>query len=183
MAKGYQLRKFPSQPLPGTIDIREHLSRYAARPDKLITVARRLSSDIDRNRALATATAVLLRMPLQSLARIRLRRVGAALSAVSTPPMSPRAVEQLIGQPRQGRYDNALLLCAVGQGTATEREAGRAGDGRPYGRPSRWTSGSSNERSSQYSNNRSSSSVDALPMGTAEWAERAARSARLGEAS
>ena len=49
-------------------DIREHLTRYAGRPDKLTTVARRLTSDIDRNQALATATGLLLRLPLQRLA-------------------------------------------------------------------------------------------------------------------
>jgi 5-methylcytosine-specific restriction enzyme subunit McrC len=111
IAKGYQQRRFRSPPLPGTIDICEHLTRYAARPDKLTTVARRLTSDIDRNQALATA--LLLRLPLQPLARMRLRRVSAALSAVSAPPMSAQAVEKLIGAHRQIRYDPALRLAAI----------------------------------------------------------------------
>ena len=95
------------------IDIREHLSRYAARPDKLTTVACRLTSDIDRNQALATSTSILLRLPLQPLARLGLRRVGAALRAISTPPTSARAVEQLIGHHRQIRYDPALRLASI----------------------------------------------------------------------
>lgn len=113
IAKAYRQRRFRSPPLPGTIDMREHLSRHAARPDKLVTVARRLTSDIDRNQAIAAATAVLLRLPLQPLARLRLRRVAAALSTVSTPIMSPAVIEQLIGQPRQGRYRAALRLSAL----------------------------------------------------------------------
>lgn len=113
LAKGYQRRRFRSPPLPGTIDIRQHLSRHAARPDKLVTVARRLTSDIDRNRALAAATATLLRLPLQAEARLRLRRVAAALSSISVPALSAREVEQLIGGQRQARYDAALGLCAI----------------------------------------------------------------------
>lgn len=79
LAKAYQKMRFTSPPLPGTIDISEHLNRHGARPDKLVTVARRLTSNIDRNQALAAATNVLLRLPLQPPARLGLRRVAAAL--------------------------------------------------------------------------------------------------------
>lgn len=113
LAKGYERRRFHSPPLPGTIDIREHLSRYAARPDKLVTVARRLTSNIDRNQALTAATAILLRLPLQAEVRLRLRRIAAALISISAATMSARAVEQLIGEQRQARYDGALRLCAA----------------------------------------------------------------------
>lgn len=113
LTKGYERRRFRSPPLPGTIDIREHLSRNAARPDKLVTVARRLTSNIPRNQALAAATAILLRLPLQAEARLRLRRVAAALSSMSVPSVSARQVEQLIGEQRQARYNTALRLCAI----------------------------------------------------------------------
>jgi hypothetical protein len=113
LAKGYRPQHFRSPPLPGTIDIREHLSRHAARPDKLVTVARRLTSNIKRNQALAGATAVLLRLPLVTEARVRLRRVAAALTSISIPAISARQVEELIGEQRQARYDAALRLCAI----------------------------------------------------------------------
>lgn len=124
IAKAYQQRRFRSPPLPGTVDIREHLSRHAARPDRLVTVARRLTSDIGRNQAVAAATATLLRLPLLPAARLRLRRVAAALSGVSTPALSPRYVEQLIGEHRQARYDPVLRLCALVLGGGTVTAAG-----------------------------------------------------------
>ncbi|MDT0262276.1 5-methylcytosine restriction system specificity protein McrC [Jatrophihabitans lederbergiae] len=113
LAKAYEQRRFRSPPLPGSIDVRDHLSRHGARPDKLVTVAHRLTVDIPRNQAIAAATSLLLRLPLQPAARVRLRRVAAALSTVSTPPMSPSAIDRMIGEHRQARYDAALRLCAL----------------------------------------------------------------------
>ncbi len=102
-----------SPPFPGTVDIREHLSRHAARPDKLVTVARRLTTDIPRNSALAAATGILLRLPLHPEARGRLRRVAAAMASISAPPMSTSQVESLIGEHRHARYDpSAQAQCA-----------------------------------------------------------------------
>ena len=113
LSKGYHQRRFRSPPFPGTVDIREHLSRHAARPDKLVTVARRLTTDIPRNSALAAATGILLRLPLHPEARGRLRRVAAAMASISAPPMSTSQVEGLIGEHRQARYDPALKLSAL----------------------------------------------------------------------
>lgn len=124
LTKAYHERRFRSPPLPGTIDTREHLSRHAARPDRLVTVARRLTSDIDRNQAIAAATTTLLRLPLRPLARLRLRRVAAALSSVSVPAVSPRSVELLLGHRRQARYDGVLRLCALVLGGGTIAASG-----------------------------------------------------------
>ena len=140
LAKGYRQRKFRSPPFPGKIDIREHLARHQARPDELVTVARRLTSDIDRNRAIAAATEMMLRLPLQTSARSRLRSVAAMLSAVKALPMGVSDVERLIGEHRQRRYDPALRLSALvlAGGRVASSGAGISGASVLFSMPKVW---------------------------------------------
>jgi 5-methylcytosine-specific restriction enzyme subunit McrC len=53
LAKGYRTFAFTEPPYPGVPDVSAHLSRFAGRADRLVTRARRISADVEVNRALA----------------------------------------------------------------------------------------------------------------------------------
>jgi 5-methylcytosine-specific restriction endonuclease McrBC regulatory subunit McrC len=110
LAKGYQTTRFTRPPYPGIPDVALHLGRYAARPDKLVTSARRITHDVEINRALAAALDVVSRVPLIQHVRrevaalrpsfLRVRRTGMAADAVSRIPLDKQTT----------RYREALGL-------------------------------------------------------------------------
>jgi hypothetical protein len=62
LAKGYHRQRFLRPPYPGRIDAAYHLGRLAARPDRLATVAKRLTNDVLVNQILGQALEVLTRV-------------------------------------------------------------------------------------------------------------------------
>ncbi|HEX5200506.1 hypothetical protein ACFQS1_34430 [Paractinoplanes rhizophilus] len=83
LVKGYEPRRYAWPPYPGRLDVAHHVSKLAARPDRLATVARRLTVDIRENRALAAALDVLARVPLGRNAAVRVAALGPAFHRVS----------------------------------------------------------------------------------------------------
>jgi 5-methylcytosine-specific restriction endonuclease McrBC regulatory subunit McrC len=123
LAKGYREFLFDRPPYPGIPDLRLHLGRYAARPDKLVTRARRITVDIDLNRALAAAIEVLSRVRLASEPTRALMSVFPAFGRVTREP-TPAGSLSRIGLTRlTSRYAESLAIAEVilrGQSLAPE---------------------------------------------------------------
>lgn len=113
LAKDYVPHRVERPPYPGALDVREHLGRFAARADRLVTRTRRLTADTPRNQALAAAVAALQRCGLQPSARRAIERTAGALRSISASVLDPSGVRALIGAHRLGRYDPALRLAAL----------------------------------------------------------------------
>ncbi|MFG1992607.1 hypothetical protein ACGFJ7_21770 [Actinoplanes sp. NPDC048988] len=65
LVKAYQRQSFSRPPYPGVPMPAVHLKRHAGRPDRLATVANRLTADVPANRLVATALRRLGTLPLQ----------------------------------------------------------------------------------------------------------------------
>jgi 5-methylcytosine-specific restriction enzyme subunit McrC len=83
LAKGYHRQRFLRPPYPGRIDAAYHLGRLAARPDRLVTVAKRLTNDVLINQVLGQALEVLTRVPLKSGIARRITHLMPAFSRIS----------------------------------------------------------------------------------------------------
>jgi len=113
LAKGYRRYRFDRPPYPGRPDVTYHLSRYAARPDKLVTSARRITIDIDLNRALAAALDVLSRVPLTRDPARALSSLSSAFGRVKHVPTSAESLARFGLDRLTVRYREALALAAV----------------------------------------------------------------------
>lgn len=123
LAKGYREYQFDRPPYSGTPDLRMHLGRYAGRPDKLVTRARRITIDIDLNRALAAAIQVLSRVKLATAPTRALRSINPAFGRVRKLPTPASAVGRLELTRLTARYRNGLGLAEIilrGQSLAPE---------------------------------------------------------------
>lgn len=110
LAKGYQTKRFTRPPYPGAPDIALHLGRYAARPDKLVTSARRITHDIDLNRALAAALDVVSRVPLIERVGHEVAALGPSFIRVRRTSMNADSVSRIPLDRQTTRYRAALGL-------------------------------------------------------------------------
>lgn len=113
LSKGYRRKRFERPPHPGRPDITRHISRFAARPDKLVTNASRITHDIDPNQVLARALDVLSRVVLRS---DLLRDVAYQLPSfarVGRPPIHPDSISRIPLDRLTARYRDALGLAEL----------------------------------------------------------------------
>ncbi|MFI5896583.1 McrC family protein [Actinoplanes sp. NPDC051513] len=110
LAKGYVPVRHVRPPYPGRLDVAHHLGRLGARPDKLATIARRLTVDVKENRALAAALDVLVRVPLARESATRLAALGPAFGRVSREPWRADDVGRMHLTNLTAHYRNALAL-------------------------------------------------------------------------
>ncbi len=113
LAKGYQSRTFTHPPYPGVPDATAHLARYLGRPDRLVTRARRLTSDIPVNQALAAAHRVLRGQSYASPATtVQLRALSPAFTQM-TPVDDPLRTARAAARHAAARYREALALAVL----------------------------------------------------------------------
>jgi len=114
LAKGYQERRFLHPPYPGRLDPNHHLARLAGRPDRLVTVAKRLSVDVPVNQAVGCALDVLRRAEvLDASWDGPLERLAASFRYVSRPPMDAGELARIPLSRLTLRYRPALALASL----------------------------------------------------------------------
>lgn len=114
IGKGYVTRRFVDPPYPGKLDITYHLSRLYAREDRLASTARRLTVDIEINRALAMALDVLGRASHGNTSAIaRIARLASVLRSVTRSPITATAVRTFTVTRLHSYYGDALSLAAL----------------------------------------------------------------------
>ena len=123
LAKDYRQYRFDRPPYPGSPDLRMHLGRYAARPDKLVTKARRITIDIGLNRALAAAIEVLSRVSLTIEPKRALMSIYPAFGRVRRVPTPASSLGRIELTRLTSRYRHGLGLAEIilrGQSLAPE---------------------------------------------------------------
>lgn len=113
LAKGYRSQRIVRPPYGGTLDVTHHLSRLAARPDRLATHARRITTDILLNQILARAFDVLTRAPLRRDQATALTMLGPALRRISRIPLAAEDVRRPALTALTVRYSPALALASI----------------------------------------------------------------------
>jgi 5-methylcytosine-specific restriction endonuclease McrBC regulatory subunit McrC len=113
LAKGYRSQRLLRPPYGGRIDVGNHLSRLAARPDRLATTARRITTDIVLNQILARAFDVLMRAPLRPDLAVGLAALGPALRRISRAPLRIEDVRRPVLTTLTSRYSAALALASI----------------------------------------------------------------------
>ena len=113
LAKGYRDYRFDRPPYPGVPDLVAHLGRHGGRPDKLVTRARRITIDIELNRALAAAIEVLSRVPLAREPTRMLMSVYPAFGRVARVPTRADSLARLELTRLTVRYRESLALAEV----------------------------------------------------------------------
>jgi McrBC 5-methylcytosine restriction system component len=113
LAKGYAKHHFEQPPYPGTIDAKQHLSRFAARPDRLVSLASRLTRDVLVNQALAAALEVLRRVPMSASVSAGVARLALAFREVRRVPISAEAVARIRLTALTKNYSDALALAEL----------------------------------------------------------------------
>jgi 5-methylcytosine-specific restriction endonuclease McrBC regulatory subunit McrC len=113
LAKGYAKHHFEQPPYPGTIDAKQHLGRFAARPDRLVTLASRLTRDVPVNQALAAALEVLRRVPMRASVSAGIARLALAFREVRRAPISAEAVARIRLTALTKSYSEALALAEL----------------------------------------------------------------------
>jgi 5-methylcytosine-specific restriction enzyme subunit McrC len=113
LAKGYATERRTRPPYAGRIDAALHLSRFGGRPDRLVTVMRRLSTDIAENRVLALALDILGRVPLSPATSARLKTLVPVFANVARQPMRPDEAAAIVLTNLTRRYASALALAEV----------------------------------------------------------------------
>lgn len=140
LAKGYERHRFERPPYPGQIDINRHLSRYAARPDQLVTSARRITHDIDANRALALALDVLHRLRLQAEIAHGVGGLRPSFARVRRTPMGSSAISRIPLTRLTTRYEAAQSLAEliIGSQALAPRSESRSGASVLFNMPKVW---------------------------------------------
>lgn len=113
LAKAYRRKRFERPPYPGRPDITRHISRFAARPDKLVTSASRITHDIDANQVLAKALDVLGRIRLTSGLSRDVARQLPSFARVGRPPIHPNSISRIPLDRLTFRYRDALGLAEL----------------------------------------------------------------------
>lgn len=114
LAKGYVTRRFLEPPYPGALDVRYHLNRLSARPDRIATLARRLTVDIEPNQAVASAVTVLVRARLESrTASAAAAHHARVFRGVSNVRLSPAQIGRLHLSALHSHYKEILPLAAL----------------------------------------------------------------------
>lgn len=142
LAKGYRSMRRLHPPYPGRLDIPYHLGHLGARPDRLVTIARHLTTDVPENQALALALDVLTRVALPPAASRRLAALASAFARVGRPPMRAHDVSRLPLNNMTARYAPALALAeAILRSQAmAPRSSGLAGASILFFMPTIWES-------------------------------------------
>jgi 5-methylcytosine-specific restriction endonuclease McrBC regulatory subunit McrC len=113
LAKSYRSIRRLSPPYPGRIEVAYHISRFAGRADKLVTIARKLTTNIPENQALASALTALSRVPLRADTADRLAALGPVFARVDQQPMRGEDVRKITLTNLTRRYGHALALAEV----------------------------------------------------------------------
>lgn len=110
LQKGYAVRRHLRSPYAGHIDTTFHLSRLGGRPDRLVTLSRRLTPDIALNSVLAAALDVLRAIPLDAVLSRRIASVLPAFAYVDA-TRARSALRTRLEVPR--RYTAAFDLASL----------------------------------------------------------------------
>lgn len=113
LAKGYRRYRFDRPPYPGVPDVTAHLTRYGGRPDRLITTAKRITLDVEANRALAAALRVLSRVRLAPDIGKSVAALGPAFGRIGQTQMAARDVARITLDRLTARYEPALALAEL----------------------------------------------------------------------
>ncbi|GIH20706.1 5-methylcytosine restriction system specificity protein McrC [Rugosimonospora africana] len=110
LEKGYRQQTFARPPYAGIPVATAHLDIHAARPDRLVTTARRLTTDIPVNRLVAAAHRKLTKLPYQDKdLSMRLQALWPSLRQI-TPAASPPAPIPQVPTRYRNIHDLALLI-------------------------------------------------------------------------
>lgn len=112
LAKEYRPQRLVRPPYGGKLDVTHHLGQLAARPDRLSTVARRITSDIRLNQILARAFDVLARAPLPQIQVAAFAALGPSLRKVSRPALRVEDLRPVLTT-LTSRYSPALALASI----------------------------------------------------------------------
>jgi 5-methylcytosine-specific restriction enzyme subunit McrC len=112
LAKGYRTTRHLRPPYAGRLDPVHHLTRLAARPDRLATTSRRLTTDVPANGVLAAAVDSTRRMALSAELGRRAAGVAPAFARAGRPQDPVRALRAVADQ-APSRYRVALGLAAL----------------------------------------------------------------------
>ena len=113
LAKGYVTRTFTRPPYPGVPDATAHLARHLGRPDRLITRARRQTTDIPANQILAAAHRALIHQTYTDpKLPVRLRALAPVLTGITAVP-DPRHMLDTARRNMPPRYRTAIGLAAL----------------------------------------------------------------------
>ncbi len=113
LAKAYVKRTHTRPPYRGRYDPVQHLNRFAARPDRLVTVATHLTVDVDENRALLQALEILRRLPLRHDIGHRIARAAPAFGQVTPGRFTSGQIASIRLTSLTARYRQALALAAL----------------------------------------------------------------------
>ncbi|MGA4732042.1 5-methylcytosine restriction system specificity protein McrC [Micromonospora taraxaci] len=140
LAKGYERIRHYRPPYPGRLDPAYHVGRFAARPDRLVTVGRHLTTNVPVNQAAAVALDVLSRVPLAREISTRLARLAPAFVRVARAPIRAEDVGRIPLTNLTRRYRQALGLteAILRSQSLAPRSAGLAGGSLLFFMPKVW---------------------------------------------
>jgi 5-methylcytosine-specific restriction endonuclease McrBC regulatory subunit McrC len=125
LAKAYERRSFTRPPYPGVPDVVTHLKAHAGRPDRLATVASRLTSDIPLNQLIATAHRHLCALTYQDGQMIaRLRALAPVFHRIAS---IRRPLPTIADVPARYREIHHLAMLVLDEQTTLPPGAGAAG--------------------------------------------------------
>ncbi|WP_174536008.1 McrC family protein [Micromonospora chalcea] len=140
LAKGYEQIRHHRPPYPGRLDAAYHVGRLAARPDRLVTIGRHLTTNVPVNQAAAVALDVLSRVPLAREVSTRLARLAPAFVRVRRAPIRAEDVGRFTLTNLTRRYRQALALAEaiLRSQSLAPRSAGLAGGSLLFFMPKVW---------------------------------------------
>jgi len=110
LQKEYRTQTFTRPPFGGIPAVTAHLTTHAGRPDRLVTTARRLTTDVPVNRLIAAAHRQLTTLSYQDRGlATRLRALGASLHQIS-PINGPATPIPAVASRYRDAHDLALLI-------------------------------------------------------------------------
>ncbi|MGN9909472.1 5-methylcytosine restriction system specificity protein McrC [Phytohabitans sp. LJ34] len=110
LEKGYRTQTFTRPPFGGVPAVTAHLNTHAGRPDRLVTTARRLTTDVPINRLVAAAHRQIAALSYQDRGlATRLRALGASLHQIS-PLTGPATPIPAVASRYREAHDLALLI-------------------------------------------------------------------------
>jgi 5-methylcytosine-specific restriction endonuclease McrBC regulatory subunit McrC len=113
LSKGYRSVRMTRPPYAGRLDVLHHVAHMAARPDRLATIARRLSTNTPENQALAYAHEILRRTPLSRETSRGLAKLAPVFARVSARAATPMQVASIRLTNLTTRYREALGLAEL----------------------------------------------------------------------
>lgn len=127
LEKGYRRHTFARPPYAGVPAAAAHLNTHAARPDRLVTTARRLTTDVPVNRLLAAAYRQLTQLSYQDRGlSTRLRALGPSFQQI---PATVGPVPRVAAIPPRYRAAHDLSLLILDTRTSLPTGSGIAGVG------------------------------------------------------